>query len=732
MLLSAASCAPLYEDMSPEGIRARIAAGTTGSARVVQRKNEALSPAVARRTHEMDDEELVAQWRADRLDSDGELGTPEQPDLVTPPRLSPTPPEGEPRKKRTPFVPRVASLAKPSPPRRRGPSPPRSADLTPTSDITEHESGARRRTAPIIRRNMDNIREIEAMMLCQPKRRLEHRTSPPRSDVSPGAAGISIAVSAAQGAAAAAGGQGQRVPGAARNSMSATSAGSLQTPASEALPAWRHLAATPASDSNAQSATQSAGELSRAEVVRQRRKELLNQKRDKAATELVRRDQQHEEASRIAAGLDDFVQRLGAWMLVVKLVCSFDTMDSQSTAIIRKERERKRRWAMQVMAKRLPGLWQMHQRRMRVKRFRRAAVQVLAVVRFRRLRLVAAARTLRIVMRKVSTDRSVMFRHFTRTLYKVKRMLLRRAHGRHGLQDLLLEQWRAMEVYLLVTRPSLVFATNELKSIPGVRLLTPDAVSHVKDCRIRFPDKLDGSMSKSRKSSPAGSPLRRPNRFFRAAYFVADSLPSDAPIGDGVEDIYTLVPTELLQDAYGKWVPYFEFVNKWRKYCLETGADPNLGDFDVLRSIAALRNRELRDYRAAHWRAVNRRMRTDLDHFFNERRAAVDMLEAAMMTRREEAKKRVKLRQPTVLTTSAVFTALVELDAQGTAPTPLIQALIKGCKDTLHAKLPPVEPRRRMVPAGQLEDLVAKTLRHSKLVRLLKVTATDVPPGFET
>mmetsp|Transcript_3189 Transcript_3189/g.9950 ORF Transcript_3189/g.9950 Transcript_3189/m.9950 type:complete len:407 (-) Transcript_3189:40-1260(-) len=404
--------------------------------------------------------------------------------------------------------------------------------------------------------------------------------------------------------------------------------------------------------------------------------------------------------------------RIASWQVTVFVVVAFRAMDEQSTAIIRREREARRRRAQLVMITRIPHLFRMYRRRKRIKMLRRAAVTVWAWVRFKGMLKYRAARVLRRTLRLVQGDLLIVFRAYVRTIRSVKRLTARKAHFRRDSQHLLQRQWNDMELYMLLTRPELVLSASELRECPRLRRLDQETSANVRaaierrnQLAIRAAE-LESSMTGSVKYAP---PETNPD------------------LG-----LFTLVPQELVPAAYGD-APYFQFLTQYKQYCHKASVPllPPEIDAPAFRVLHQIRNREIYQYRRAFFRKQMRAARSSISTHFSSQRTAVDMLSSAMRTRRGEAVVKVRARYPAVLTGTPLHRVLVELEVKTSRASPLVQALVDSCQEVLQEPFPRPPRLRVLYPRLELQRVVEQALNHSKLVRLLQLTATDLPPGFE-
>jgi hypothetical protein len=501
------------------------------------------------------------------------------------------------------------------------------------------------------------------------------------------------------------------------------------------------------------------------QAVRDRRNETMRQQRERAAHANDARHQHFAENTRAIATLNETVLRIASWMVTVQVVRAFKKMDDQSTAIIRHERESRRRRALFVLAYRIPHLYRMFRRRKRVRALRRAAAVMLAVVRFKRGLKVAAARILRATLAAQRADPRSTFRMYVRTLRAITRLSSKKALIRRSHFGLLARQWDAMELYLMLTRPELVLSAAELRGVRGLRRLDDDTAALLR----RTVHSRGASPANSTRPSPAVKnldaavnltvPNATPAPEAPAATSVVSSrhssklaspvtlalaVPAPAAAGPVVPTTspfvtnpdfarYTLVPEELRAMAYDPEVPYFEFLRSYKRYCKKQWCPLLPAEFSSpeLHVLPAIRVRELQQFTRSWFRKQNRAIRTAFSTHFSSRQSTMDLLSSAMRTRREEASKRTKERYPFLGANSGIYKALVDIETHSSAASPLVQALLDQCTNVL-AKPLPMPPRHGVLMSREdLQTTVEQALNHSKLVRLLRLTGTDMPTGFE-
>jgi hypothetical protein len=448
-------------------------------------------------------------------------------------------------------------------------------------------------------------------------------------------------------------------------------------------------------------------------AARARRNAALRTSRQRHADHADQRAKAFAENSKALADLNDTVMRIASWQVTVIVVVAFKAMDEQSTAVIRREREARRRRAELVMVIKVPHLFRMYRRRKRIRMFRRAAVTLLAWVKFKGMRKHRAADVARGALQAVQGDMLIMFRAYVRTIRSVKRLSSRKALFRRAHQVALLKQWTDMELYMMLTRPDLILSATELRTCSRLR-------------------KLDDETSEKVSAAIA----RRNQLAVRAAEFessIAGSVRSAPPTTNPDLGKYTLVPQELVPAAYGD-APYFVFLTAYKKHCakLRIPLLPREIDDSSFHCLPALRSKEIHQFKQSYLRKQMRAVKTCVSTHFSSRQTAVDMLDSAMRTRRDEALVRVREAYPTVLAGTPIHRVLIELEVATSRASPLVQALVDSCQEVLQEALPKPTRVPALHPRLELQRIVEQALNHSKLVRLLKLTATDIPPGFET
>ena len=571
------------------------------------------------------------------------------------------------------------------------------------------------RRANILERNRQNIRRIEDAMAVTPRLRFERplslqrafrRTSLaeelvearleqldrigigialPKSAPTPAGGGADAAgkspgtISAPATATAAAAGSGlsSGSPSTAVSFVSRSGddrfAGSVSVSAPKAaVPA--EASADPAADDNpalARHRSVRERRLAAAAVEKQRDDEKRKQK-DDVIEEIERREREHLVS----------IERCAAWRVAMTVVRAFLVMDANSTAKLREERLRQRQRALTTLAFRVPHLFKMWRRRRRLRRLGLAVMCALAAVRFRSLLRAVMARRVRRFLRVIKKDPVVRLKAYLRTMYTVKRHAVAKFTVRRARAKLMQRQSKALELYLMLTRPHLVMSARELAKHPlarPVRELPATALSPAehRPCFVAYPAGLDA--------------LVAPH------------------------------------------VPYWEMLAAWKRRhrgSRAVGANGLPVEFEALAVEKKARGRVVAERLAHLQRARARVIRVVVDHHFSERRLGLDMLHIARRARLTEARLRVIEDFPQVKIGGAIGRALIEIEAANAASNPFNAALLESSKQVLAKRLPRVPYLRTLPPPAEAAVAVTSLLKQSKLLRLLTTTGTEIPVGF--
>lgn len=324
--------------------------------------------------------------------------------------------------------------------------------------------------------------------------------------------------------------------------------------------------------------------------------------------------------------------------------------------------------AVWLLTKQLPAVFKMYRRRKRLKRLRVLVRVALAAKRFLGLRKRKALAVIVHSLRRLAHDQVFTLRRQLKRVRLMVRLSQGVAHCRRAHRELLRRQWDATEIMLLLRRPDLGLSVAELRSCAavrweGLRLGTPTAV------------------------------------------------PKEA-----VNIVTSATTTGGTIAAFVAWK---QFASYWRRPILpDVLNDARCDSADRARAVIdfSLRRRTRQAHLAAHV----------YNTWCNEQLVAKGLLETAQRTHKAHARDDVARDHPRVPKDSAVFLALVDLHvASGRAP--YIQGLLAAQRAAMTSTMPPVPRIRALAPQDEMEGVVEAALKHRKLIRLLSMTATEVP-----